>query len=321
MFILDVFWSRPDRRLRALWRLGLQTGLLVASFFVVGMLGQRVMALLGASGRVRGETLDVIYSLYALVAVLASVGLAGFVLDRRRFSSFGFRFGPRWWLDFGFGLALGAGLMGAIFAIELSLGWITVTGFWHEARNQPFATGMVGWLVVFIAVGIYEETLSRGYHLRNLAEGLSLRPVGSSAALVLALLVSSVAFGLAHGGNPGASAISTVLLCTAGIQLGLGYVLTGELAIPIGLHIAWNFFQGPVFGFPVSGIAPGPSFIAIVQGGPAEWTGGVFGPEAGLLGLASNFLGMGLIVLWVWSRRGNVSLIKALAEYQRDSSS
>lgn len=258
-----------------------------------------------------------VYSTYALIAVITSVIIAGFVLDRRKFSSFGFRINRSWGLDFFFGLALGAGLIALIFVVELIPGWITVNGFIRQARNQPFLIGMIGWLMVFVAVGVYEETLSRGYYLRNLAEGLSIIPFGRKAAVVLAWILSSVIFGLAHNSNPNASIVSTLFLCIAGLQLGLGYILTGELSIPIGLHIAWNFFQGPVFGFPVSGIASGPSIVYIEQGGPEIWTGGSFGPEAGLLGLATNFIGMGLIMLWVCWRYNRVELCSQLAEYQK----
>ena len=72
-----------------------------------------------------------------------------------------------------------------------------------------------------------------------------------------------------------------------------------------------------MFGFPVSGANFGSAtFISIQQGGPDVWTGGAFGPEAGLLGLGGVFLGGALTALWVRWRYGRVGLLTALAEYE-----
>lgn len=100
-----------------------------------------------------------------------------------------------------------------------------------------------------------------------------------------------------------------------GLFLGLGFILTGELAIPIGLHIAWNFAQGYVFGFPVSGADENLSLIATQQTGPIAWTGGAYGPEGGLMGVFALLLGMLLVYGWMrWTRHG-VSVQSRLAEY------
>ena len=167
-------------------------------------------------------------------------------------------------------------------------------------------------------IGITEELLARGYHLRNLSEGLNSPALGPRNALLLAWMLSSSFFGLLHVFNPNATWYSTLALMLAGIFLGLGFVLTGSLAIPIALHITWNFFQGNVYGFPVSGNTfDSATFIAIQQQGPALWTGGAFGPEAGLLGIGALILGCALTMIWVRWRQGAVQLDVALAEYRR----
>jgi hypothetical protein len=84
-------------------------------------------------------------------------------------------------------------------------------------------------------------------------------------------------------------------------------VLTGQIALSIGLHFTWNFVQGNVFALPVSGrITHATSLFAVQQAGPELWTGGAFGPEAGLLGVLAALVGTGAIVLWVRWRYGRV---------------
>jgi membrane protease YdiL (CAAX protease family) len=131
-------------------------------------------------------------------------------------------------------------------------------------------------------------------------------------------VLSSAFFGYLHASNPNATLLSTVNVAVAGLMLGAGYVLTGELAIPIGLHVTWNFFQGAVFGFPVSGLkVGGATFLSLDQGGPDLWTGGRFGPEGGLLAPVAMVAGVFLIALWVRLRRGRVGVHTPIAEGPR----
>ena len=114
-----------------------------------------------------------------------------------------------------------------------------------------------------------------------------------------AVVLSSVVFGLAHIFNPNAGWISTLGIIAAGFFLAFGYLRTRQLWLPIGLHIGWNFFLGPVFGFPVSGLEPF-HLLGLNVSGPDLITGGAFGPEAGLVGLVAQFFGVGLI--WGYTR-------------------
>jgi uncharacterized protein len=116
--------------------------------------------------------------------------------------------------------------------------------------------------------------------------------------------------------NPHATAISTVGIIFAGLALSLPYVLTGELALSIGLHVTWNLFQGTAYGFPVSGSPPSRRLLVVEQGGPIVWTGGEFGPEAGLLSVVWVVLGCGLTLLWIRWRRKGLALQPQLARYE-----
>ena len=330
--LLSVFWNGEQRRLRAFWRIilqGIYYGALLVVLVVPLVIAIVILTVAGERGALPASLSgpSVLGILILLVAPLepllraVSVWLAGLFPDRRRFSDFGVHLNLNWWLDLCFGLALGAILMGFIFVVELGAGWITVTGTFQSGLpdlasqvslpDVPFGVAILFNLLMFISVGIGEEFFSRGYHLKNMAEGLSF--VGPKGAVVAATLFSSVIFGLMHAANPNATVISTFNLLLAGLFLALGYILTGELAIPIGLHITWNFFQGNVFGFPVSGTDAGATFIAIEQGGPQLVTGGPFGPEAGLIGIAAMILGSILIILWVRVRYGRVGIWEKLA--------
>ncbi len=322
---MNLFRNNSEKRLRAFWRILLQctlysylsTVLVVVSGLVfLGVSEGMVFA--DDTGVQRAASPALFMSRYvaSLVAVLASVWLAGRFLDRRPFSGFGLRPDRAWWPDLCFGLALGALLMTAVFFLELAAGWITITGaFETVGEGSSFALSILFVLVAFACVGFYEELLSRGYQLQNMAEGLNVPSLGPKGAILVAWALSSVVFGLLHLRNPGASLASTGNIAFAGLLLGAGYVLTGRLAIPIGLHITWNFFQGNVFGFPVSGIKPiGATFVSIEQGGPASLTGGAFGPEAGLLGTAAMVVGSLLIWLWVRARHGKANIQASIAD-------
>jgi membrane protease YdiL (CAAX protease family) len=317
--IARLFWNAREQRARALVRLVCFVVLLAVGTLIFGILTVFAMMPLdqGLPLQASADTLLVTGAVATLLATFFAVWLAGRTLDRRPFADFGFHLSPAWWADLGFGLALGALLMSGIFLMERALGWVEVTGTFSTALpGQAFGQAILWPLITFACVGIYEELISRGYLLHNLAEGLNTPRLGPRGALLLAWLLSSAAFGALHARNPNATALSTAMLVIAGLFLGLGYVLSGELTIPIGLHISWNFFQGNVFGFPVSGMAPRrASFIAIEQRGPELWTGGSFGPEAGLVGLAAMLAGSLLIVLWLRAREGRLQLQATLADY------
>lgn len=331
----NTFYNKEQRRIRALWRILIQGGLFLLGLTLIStVLGVIAMLIMAATGQ---ADLELLLNQEALMGALMSLGggwffaligvgtvvvivltflLAGWLLDRRKFTEFGFHFSRQWWLDLGFGLVLGAVLMMMIFLIELAAGWITIAGTMRTSGSS-FLSGWLAMLVGFICVGIYEEMLFRGYHLRNIIEGLNWKKLGPRSALWIGYILSSSIFGLAHATNPNATWISTLNLVLAGLFLGLGFVLTGELAIPIGLHITWNFFQGNIFGFPVSGSRSGTSLISIQQGGPDLLTGGAFGPEAGLVGILAILVGSALTILYVRKTRGEVRLRTELAEYQK----
>jgi len=180
-------------------------------------------------------------------------------------------------------------MMGFIFVSEYSLGWLKFEGFAWQA--QPIAAvtkAMFSMLTLFILVGWNEEVLFRGYRLQNLRDGLP---------ATWAVLISAAWFGIVHIANPNANWISAVGILLAGIFMAVPVITTGQLWFSIGLHIGWNLFEGPVFGFPVSGLTTY-TLTKISVHGPDIYTGGAFGPESGLILLPALLLGAGIIYLY-----------------------
>jgi membrane protease YdiL (CAAX protease family) len=270
---------------------------------------------LGGGGQGSQGDLLLVSSVASLLAALVAMWVGGRFLDRRRLRDFGLHLGRGWWMDLGFGLALGAALMTVIFIVELGMGWVSITGGLETGRagGAPFWLAILGPVALFVSVGIYEELLFRGYQIKNISEGLG-GVIGARGAIVAAWILTSVMFSLLHIPNPNSTITSTTNITLAGLMLGAGYVLGGSLAIPIGLHVTWNFFQASVYGFPVSGLdSSRTSFVSIEQSGPRAWTGGPFGPEAGLLTVFATLSGVLLILLWVRLRSGEAGLHLPLA--------
>jgi uncharacterized protein len=316
MRIAQLFVDPRSRRLRAGWRI-LVTMLLVAlSVIALSVLASLLWNLLAQGAPMGLSSSLIVTGVVTLLGVGLAIWLAGRWIDRRPFAGFGFRLDAGWWLDLAFGFAVGALAMTLIFLVGWAAGWTQVTGvFQNGGATGSFFLALLPPFLFFVCVGIYEELLVRGYLLLNMSEGFNFGFLGLRTAILLAWILSSVLFGLLHLANPNSSILSSINLAAAGLLLGLGFVLTGQLAIPIGIHISWNFFQGHVFGFPVSGNdSSGATILETADTGPVLWTGGAFGPEAGLIVLPALLLAAGAIVLWVRARGGKVGLHLPLAE-------
>lgn len=283
-----IFLSPDEPRLRAGWRLLLQTILLIVLSILAG-----VVVLLATAAGIAASNLFV-GQLAQFLAFSGSVFLARRFLDRRSVVSLGLKVDGRAWMDILAGIFITFIVMGAIYLAMVLLGWSRFESFaW---QSDPLTTVLLTTLSVFalfVLVGFNEELLSRGYHLQTLASGLN---------LMWGVILSSAIFGLLHIFNPNATWISAAGIFFAGLFLAYGYVRTKQLWLPIGLHIGWNFSEGTVFGFPVSGL----DIYRLLRHdvvGPELWTGGAFGPEAGLIVLPAMAFGAGLIYFYTRSVR------------------
>ncbi|SEN71307.1 CPBP family intramembrane glutamic endopeptidase [Lihuaxuella thermophila] len=204
----------------------------------------------------------------------AALLLASFFLyalfERNRKWPFGFK-QAEWQRQFLEGAGFGAVLISVVFLLILVTGGVQIAGvnspasFWRSAVTSA---------ALFILVAVSEETLARGYVQGLMAYRFSART---------AWIASSVFFALLHGLNPGVwdQPFSMLNIFLAGMLLAIYRTGSGGLWGPIGLHFTWNFFQGTVFGFQVSGI-PITSLFRLEPVGDAVISGGEFGAEGSL---------------------------------------
>lgn len=168
------------------------------------------------------------------------------------------------------GFGVGAGFIIAVVAVMLATGLCKITG---SGTDQMM--GIVTAFFYFILVAVGEEILFRGVLFRWIDE---------KCGFVAALTVSAIVFGAMHMGQPNATWWSSLAIAIeAGLMLGAAYKWSGTLWFPIGIHWAWNFFQGNIFGFAVSGSDAGASLLHSAVNGPDILTGGPFGAEASII--------------------------------------
>lgn len=205
------------------------------------------------------------------------------IIDEKRPSEMGLISFRRGFRDFIFGLLLGAVLMTLIFVLLLAFGQVSlVNGLSAPVWSHFLWSG----LILYIFVGFAEEIFFRGYCMT------ALKQTGHTWVVVI---VSSLIFSIAHGLNPNVSVLGLANIFIVGLLFAFMFLKTGNLWLPIGFHISWNYFQGSIFGFPVSGTEPhGIYNIGRVEG--ALWSGGSFGPEGGLI--ATVMLVIGFLVVW-----------------------
>jgi membrane protease YdiL (CAAX protease family) len=200
-----------------------------------------------------------------IAAALAILGywLFALLVERKPLADFALAGAGREWL---FGAAIGFGVMTTVIGVIALGGGYEVIGY-NQARV------LISMLAIAITSGVIEEIMLRGLFFRMIEKWL-----GSWTALIL----SAALFGVAHIANPNSSMLAAVAIALeAGILLAAIYMLTRRLWAVIGLHMAWNFTQGGIYGVAVSGFETD-GLIKPAISGSDLLTGGAFGAEASL---------------------------------------
>lgn len=271
---MNKIFTNRNHELRAGWK--------IFSAFLLYFMLLNALSLL-AINVVSQDTAREVLPFIGPVSMIVAVWVALKLLDEKKFPEVGLISPRRGGRDLLSGLVLGAVLMTLIFAILLISGQVTLV---NSLSTPEFSRFLWSGLLLYVVVGFAEEIFFRGYCMN------ALQQMGRTRTTVI---ISALLFSLAHGANVHVSVLSLVNIFIVGLLFAFMFVKTGNLWMPIGFHIAWNYFQGNVFGFPVSGMAPH-GIYNIKSMESALWTGGAFGPEGGLLGTILLIVGF----LFVW---------------------
>ncbi len=292
----SVFYNSNEKRIRSGWRILL----FLILFWCLAGLTLVIKPLFGSM--TKREFMEnyslVIISILSIAATIA-VWLSRKHLDKKSVSSLGLQFSQSTWKDLVFGFCLSAAMAGLFLVAAWSFGLAEITGVnWDKAAKltgvsenpsmmQSFTLVTLSMLLLeHILVGFWEELVFRGYLFQNMTDGMGLLP---------AILLSCGIYGAVHFMNPNASLLTSSIIVLFGFLRIYGYLTTGMLWLSMGMHIGWNFFQGPVFGFAASGHQKA-SLLELKVHDPHWLSGGSFGPEGSLLIIP-------IVVLALWTMR------------------
>jgi uncharacterized protein len=299
MKVFQTIFVSGDGRVRSGWRLLLQLAL--SALFLI--LFQLLISPFG------GRNLQIIAG---GAAITLGIIIAAAMLDKRPLRDFGLSMNVVWWKECGIGFLMAAAVMSLIVLIQWLAGWVEFNGFgWNRASDRSFFPIFAGYVVTMAFVGFYEELWTRGYQIRNITEGLH-SGKNRNAAGIGAIVITSLVFGLLHMGNPNATVFSIVVIIMAGVMLAVPFVITGRLGLSIGIHFGWNVIQGAFYGLPVSGIRFRQSLLQFEMTGPELWTGGRFGPEGGLLGVAGVVVLAVITTVWLGWKGYSITISEEL---------
>ena len=270
MNIQNLFYNN-NQQIKSIWRILIFISLLFITVLPLFLIDNKTLQFLGA-------TLILIFGLY----------INSKYLDKRKFSDYGLVLRRVTFKYLVVGLIIGFCSVVLMLLIGKSTGILSVSGF--AAISTPHLIGLFAFKMFL--VGIIEETFFRGYLYTSLHAVFKSNKTANKQAILISLVLSSILFGLAHFNNNNTSIFSFAALTINGIVWCIPFIITKNLGLSIGLHTAWNFTQTQ-FGFTMSGNNASNSFYSIENIGSDLFTGGAYGPEAGILGI----LGFAIMLL------------------------
>ena len=267
------FINPETSTLRAGWRIGVFIVIFLAINLVLSVSVREINGSLKKMGTLWFTVLGVSATIAAYISRK--------YIDKADLISLGLKPDRAAVLDIVSGVINSALVMTVMYFTLLFAGLIEFTGYswWTDRVGDDIQMSMAVMPVVLgvfwqlVVVAWWEELVNRGIILQNLIKGVG---------LVWAVVLSATLFGLAHATNQDATVLSTIQIILIALQLIYAYFKTGQLWLPIGLHLGWNFFQASIFGFASSGHRS-PAMIMHQAVGPDWLSGGAFGAEGSIL--------------------------------------
>lgn len=286
--IKKYFINQKEKRLRAGWRLLLFLLAVPVTMRVLDMILRPLF----------GNLLHINAVKWTFRGIMVVLGVTFLVwiwrkcIDKKSLISLGLKINSIAWWDMVMGFLLSVLMTGLFFITLLIVGFLEINEIsWHSENLVSGAEIVLLLFGIGLATGYSEELGFRGYILQNMEEGIGLR---------WAVLVSCILYGAMHMANPNSTILSGLLIMGFGFLRIFGWLRTGQLWLSIGMHAGWNFFQGPIFGFSISGLESN-HLIKHTLKGPTWLTGGEFGPEASLFIIP--ILILALFLMYLWSRK------------------
>jgi uncharacterized protein len=267
-----------DGRLRNGWWIAIFTALMLASRFVYTPVSHALQE--------AGVTKDWLEPLrFAFLLFVTGICVR---LRKEPLSSIGYVLDRRWARELGIGSLFG--IASALLAVAL----IWATGGVRLELDPARSIGMLAYGVyAYLFVALFEETLFRGFAFQRFVAG---------AGPWIAQIALGLVFAASHWGNPNMQGttmlFASIELFLGAVLLGLAFLRTRSLALPIGIHFGWNWAHGHVMGFGVSGVEHAGWFKPVLLDNPEWMTGGAFGPEASVFAVFADLVV--IVILWKW---------------------
>jgi CAAX protease family protein len=285
MFINDA------GRLRSGWRLLTFVGLFIAIFFLLNRIVLVALAILFnvAPQTTPSETIqDLVFRFIYLLAALLAGYLCGRWLEGLPFRALGASLHEHWFRHFAIGSLIGMASLTLAVAIATAGGGLSFT-----IPSSPSVATVVQTLLVsafvFVVAAFAEEAMFRGYPLQTLTR---------AHLASLGILINFIFFAAAHLNNPNWVLLGAFNTGLAGVWFAVAYLRSRSLWFPTGIHWAWNWTLGSLFGLPVSGITSFSRYPLLkgYDSGPSWLTGGSYGIEGGIAGTIA--LALATLVIW-----------------------